>query len=157
MSHLGLPTGPAPPPPTFQPRRNAPGARSSPRSVPCFGPDPGVGQSPSPRPSLTEALSWSLNCFSPAPGEPPPLPPLGLTRTQGSQTRPIIRLPLPRPLLQGQGGWASPQSRGGLFPPPSHSRQGKGGGGWRLCDAQPPRSEVTSYPVTQAPSSILGG
>lgn len=105
-----------PPPPSSQD-----GMPLGPRSVPCFGPDPGLGQSPSPRPSLTEALGWSLNCFSPAPGEPPPLPPLGLTRTQGSQTRPIIRLPLPRPLLQGQGGWASPQSRGGLFPTPLHT------------------------------------
>lgn len=60
----------------------------------------------------------------PAPSETSPWPP-GSEQGTGSQTCPIIGLPLSRPLLRAGAGWAGPLSRGGLFSPPSQQGQRK--------------------------------
>lgn len=65
-------------------------------------------------------------------------PPLWPSRTQGSQTPPIIGLPLPRPLLQGKDKLGQPPVTRWAVLPPSHSREGKGGGTQRPCDAPSP-------------------
>lgn len=124
-----------------------------PRSRPCSQPQPLLG-----RPSVQHRHRPPRSLPQPLPSDPPPFPGgppaaavlltascgtspaprLGQSRAAGIPDRSNYRAPPAPPLPRARAGWASPQSRGGLFSPLARTRQGEeGGGAWRPRDPRP--------------------